>query len=65
MRLLLIGLLMAAAPVMAAFVPCLWVPAIVTTLAGLHLIAWATLGKGYWCRECKRFSLHSRCRTAA
>jgi hypothetical protein len=64
-RLVLVGLLMVAAPAMAAFLPFLWVPAIVSTLSGLYLIAWASLGKGYWCRECKRFSLRSRGRTAA
>jgi hypothetical protein len=57
---MLVGLLMAAAPAAAAFVPYLWAPAIVSALAGLYLIAWAAFGKGYWCRACKRVSLVHR-----
>jgi hypothetical protein len=60
LRLMLVGLLMVAAPTVAALVPSLWAPTIVSALTGLYLIAWATLGKGYWCRECKRFSLVRR-----
>ncbi|WP_165228336.1 hypothetical protein [Aquisphaera insulae] len=48
---------MAAAPAVATYVPILWAPAIISALTGLYLIAWAACGKGYWCRECKRFSL--------
>lgn len=65
LRLVLVGLPMAAAPAIAAFVPYLWVPVIVSALAGLYLIAWATLGMGYWCRECKRFSVLAGRRAAA
>jgi hypothetical protein len=64
LRLVSVGLLMVAAPAVAAFVPYLWAPAIVSALAGLYLIAWAALGKGYWCRECKRFGLLRRGRAA-
>jgi hypothetical protein len=24
-------------------------------LVGSYLMAWATIGKGLWCRQCKRF----------
>jgi hypothetical protein len=54
-RLLLVGLLLAAAPVAAAFLAPLWLPAIVALLAGAYLVVWATLGKGMWCRQCKSF----------
>ena len=56
-RLLLVGLLMVASPAVAAVVPSLWAPAIILVLTGLYLMIWATLGRGYWCRECKKFSL--------
>jgi len=26
-------------------------------LVGLYLMAWAIIGKGRWCRECKRFPI--------
>ena len=28
---------------------------VVANLTGIYLIVWATLGKGSWCRNCKRF----------
>lgn len=65
LRLVLVGLVMAAAPAAAVFVPYLWATAVVSALAGLYLIAWAILGRGYWCRECKKFSLLPRERPAA
>src|SRR5690242_8332249 len=64
-RLLLVGLLMLASPAVAVFVPYLWGPAIVLVMTGLYLIIWATLGRGYWCRECKKFSLLTRGRAGA
>jgi hypothetical protein len=65
LRLVVVGLLMAAAPAVAAFVPYLWAPAIISALAGAYLLAWAAVGKGYWCRECKRFGLVRRGRADA
>ena len=26
-------------------------------LAGCYLVAWALIGKGRWCRQCKRFPI--------
>ena len=39
----------------AAIFSVLWLPAIFISLIGLYLIAWATFGKGRWCRKCKTF----------
>jgi hypothetical protein len=60
LRLLLVGLVMVASPAAAAFVPYLWAPAIILVLTGCYLITWSTLGRGYWCRECKKFGLFPR-----
>ena len=62
-RLFVVGLAMVASPAVAAFFRFLWAPAIVLVLTGTYLITWATLGRGYWCRECKKFSLLPRGRT--
>jgi hypothetical protein len=62
-RLFVVGLAMVASPAVAAFVPFFWAPAIILALTGTYLITWATLGRGYWCRECKKFSLFLRGRT--
>jgi hypothetical protein len=39
------------------FFPFFWAPGVILLLTGIYLIVWATLGKGYWCRNCKKFSL--------
>ncbi len=50
-----VGIVMAATPLLAWFVPLLWVPALVAFLAGAYLVAWSTAGRGQWCRQCKTF----------
>ncbi len=57
LRLFLVGVLMVAAPGIAFIVPYFWVPGIVLLLTGGYLIVWATIGRGYWCRTCKKISL--------
>ncbi len=64
LRLFLVGLVMLASPAVAAFVPYFWVPATILVLTGIYFMIWATLGQGYWCRECKQFSLLPRDRTS-
>jgi hypothetical protein len=54
-RLFIVGVLMVTSLTIAAYVPLFWAPGIVLLLTGCYLIIWATLGKGYWCRACKRF----------
>ena len=53
--LLAVGIAMTAAPLLACFIPLLLAPALVSFLAGAYLVAWATLGRGQWCRQCKTF----------
>jgi MFS superfamily sulfate permease-like transporter len=31
------------------------IPGTVLAVIGVYLIVWAIFGKGYWCRNCKRF----------
>jgi hypothetical protein len=59
LRLFVVGSLLTASLALATLVPYFWAPGIILMLAGLYLIVWATLGKGRWCRECKRFSIFS------
>jgi uncharacterized protein (DUF983 family) len=56
-RLLAVGVLMVIGAVGVRFSRFLWVPAIVLALTGVYLIVWAGLGRGYWCRTCKRFAI--------
>jgi hypothetical protein len=54
--LFLVGLLLVALPAVTKVVPYLWAPAMIFALTGFYLMTWASLGRGYWCRSCKRFS---------
>jgi hypothetical protein len=45
--------LIAAIPLL--FFQYVWMVAIVTAAAGLFLLFWSILGKGKWCRRCKKF----------
>jgi hypothetical protein len=55
-RLFGVGILMITSIAIAFFVPIFWAPGVILLLTGLYLIVWATLGKGCWCRNCKKFS---------
>ena len=55
-RLFIVGVLMCGSIAIALFAPIFWAPGIILLLTGIYLIVWATLGKGCWCRNCKRFS---------
>jgi hypothetical protein len=55
LRLFVVGVLLCASLAIAYWAPFFWVPGIILFLTGSYLIAWATLAKGMWCRECKRF----------
>ena len=54
-RLLLVGLTMLASIGLAYLWPLLWIPAIFLGIAGTYLVVWALVGRGRWCRGCKRF----------
>jgi hypothetical protein len=56
-RLFLVGFLMCGSIAIAFFAPIFWATGIILLLTGLYLIVWATLGRGCWCRNCKRFSI--------
>ena len=55
LRLMLVGVVMLAGLALVNVWPILWAPAILLALTGVYLLAWATLGRGRWCRGCKRF----------
>jgi hypothetical protein len=54
-RLVLVGVAMLGAAYLGVLWPLLWLPAIVFALAGVYLVVWAVIGRGRWCRGCKRF----------
>lgn len=56
-QLLTVGLIMCATLAIALWVPWFWIPGIILFLTGTYLIAWATLAKGMWCRQCKTFAI--------
>ena len=57
LRLFIVGVLMVASIAITAFVPYFWAPGVILVLTGVYFLTWATLGKGYWCRTCKKFSV--------
>lgn len=56
-RLIVVGLCMIASVAIAFVLPWFWAPGIILALTGIYLLAWATLGKACWCRNCKKFSV--------
>jgi hypothetical protein len=56
-RLVLVGLLMMAS--IAITFPLAWfrIPGTIIFLTGVYLFLWGSLGRGAWCRNCKKFSL--------
>lgn len=54
-RLVVVGLIMLAAAGLGWVIPWFWVPGLILALTGIYLLIWATLGRGRWCRGCKRF----------
>jgi hypothetical protein len=57
LRLFIVGCLMVASLAVAGFFPYFLLPGIILLVTGGYLIVWAMLGKGRWCRECKKFSI--------
>jgi hypothetical protein len=54
-RLTIVGIAMIVPLGLAVLWPILWIPAIIIALTGTYLLVWATVGRGRWCRGCKRF----------
>lgn len=57
LRLFVVGGAMIASTVLAIVVRDLWPLGMILTIIGMYLVVWATLGKGRWCRNCKRFKI--------
>ena len=54
-RLAGVGILMLAGVGLGYFATVLWIPAVILGLTGAYLLVWASVGRGRWCRGCKRF----------
>jgi len=54
-RLVAVGILLLAAVSLGFLWWPLWLPALLGGLTGVYLLAWALVGRGRWCRGCKRF----------
>jgi hypothetical protein len=50
----IVGALMLAAVALASCRRS-YVPGLVLAMTGAYPLAWASIGKGHWCRGCKRF----------
>ena len=55
--LLIVGLGLMTSPALTLLSRYFWPPAILLTLTGVYLLVWTTVGKGQWCRTCKKFGL--------
>jgi hypothetical protein len=56
-RLTLVGAIMVTAIAGPLWNPVLWAPSIVLFLIGAYLLLWGTIGRGRWCRACKKFGV--------
>jgi hypothetical protein len=56
-QLALVGVFMLASVGIGVLSPPspLWMGSVIFGLTGVYLLAWASIGKGRWCRGCKRF----------
>ncbi len=54
-RLVVVGMVMLASIGLGLLWAPLWAPALVLGLTGAYLLTWASVGRGRWCRGCKRF----------
>jgi hypothetical protein len=52
-----VGMIILTLAAMALAFPVLMIPGLFLLLIGSYLIVWCTLGKGLWCRTCKKFPL--------
>jgi hypothetical protein len=54
-RLIVVGGALLVAALVGVVWQILWAPALAAGLTGGYLLAWAAVGRGRWCRGCKRF----------
>lgn len=56
--LFLVGLSMLVSAFIAFLIsPVYWIVAAMLLAIAAYLLVWSTLGKGRWCRRCKKFSI--------
>lgn len=36
-------------------IPLIWIIGVLFLVTAIYLFAWGTRGKGFWCRQCKKF----------
>lgn len=53
--LFLVGAIMLAVALASLSIDWLWILSIPLFLVGAYLVIWSTIGKGLWCRQCKKF----------
>lgn len=51
----LVGAAFLVAAIPLLFLNYVWIVGIITAGLGLYLLFWSILGKGKWCRHCKKF----------
>jgi hypothetical protein len=56
-RLATVGFIMLAVAPTAFYLPHFWALGIVLALTGAYLMVWATIGRGCWCKNCKKFGV--------
>ncbi len=54
-KLTLTGVAMLALAVPLLFRSYVWIVGILLASAGIYLLIWSVLGRGLWCRRCKKF----------
>jgi len=54
--LFVVGILMLSIGALCLVISWLWILSIPLFLAGGYLLAWSMIGKGLWCRHCKKFA---------
>jgi hypothetical protein len=55
-RIAIVGIVMFAASGLGALSPPLWAVGVVLRAMAAYLLAWASVGRGRWCRGCKQFN---------
>jgi hypothetical protein len=53
-RLVGVGILLIATLALGPLAEWIWAPASLAAVTGVYLVAWGTVGRGRWCRTCKR-----------
>lgn len=54
--LFLVGMGMLILSVVLFYIPWVMLASVPAAMGGGYLLVWSTVGKGQWCRQCKKFS---------